>query len=137
REEHLAEVRRLFSSVEPDRRILFFCHDPTALPFLWRDDTVRAKIPQIEQTVIGHLHSKLIFFKSRMLAGMPVITFLAHTPKKMSKALPESRHWKPFNVRLCPALACIQLLKDGGYYVVDIDLDAARPADFQFHRILR
>ena len=49
REKHFTEIRAAFASLRPDQRVLFFCHDPTALPFLWRDDVVRAKLPQIEQ----------------------------------------------------------------------------------------
>src|SRR5205823_12960223 len=64
RAEHLARIRDAFASLRPDHRVLLFCHDPTALPFLWRDDIVRAKLPQIEQTIIGHLHSNLILRQS-------------------------------------------------------------------------
>src|SRR3989454_8428559 len=44
REGHLAEIRRAFSSLERGQRLLLFCHDPTALPFLWAEETVRAKL---------------------------------------------------------------------------------------------
>ncbi|MDB6109346.1 MAG: hypothetical protein JWR69_1096 [Pedosphaera sp.] len=137
REQHLADIRRAFAKLQPDQRVLFFCHDPTALPFLWQDETVRGKLPQIEQTIIGHLHSNLVFWKSRLLAGMPRIAFLGHTAKRMSTALSNGRYWKPFSVRLCPALAGIELLKDGGYYTVELDAEARQPARFQFHRLPR
>jgi hypothetical protein len=116
---------------------LLFCHDPTALPFLWRDETVRPKLSQVEQTIIGHLHSNLIFWKSRWLAGMPTIPFLGHTTKRLSTALREARYWRPFNVRLCPSLAGVELLKDGGFYTAELDSDARQPARFQLHRIAR
>jgi hypothetical protein len=137
RDQHLAEIRAAFGALQPRQRVLLFCHDPTALPFLGREETVRAKLPQIEQTIIGHLHSNLYLWKSRMLAGMPVIKFLGHTARKMSGALNEARHWRPFRVRLCPALAGIELLKDGGYFTVELDADAQRPAQFTFHRLRR
>ena len=115
RAEHLAEIRRAFAALQPGQRVLLFCHDPTALPFLWREESIRARLPQIEQTIIGHLHSNLVLWKSRLLAGMPPIRFLGHTVQRLSTALNEARHWRPFHVRLCPALAGIELLKDGGY----------------------
>ena len=134
RAEHLAEIHGAFQSLRPGQRVLFFCHDPTALPFLWRDEIVRARIPQIERTIIGHLHSQLVFWKSRVLAGMPRIRFLGHTAKRLSTALAEGRHWRPFKVTLCPALAGIQLLNDGGYLTVELDAEARQPAQFQLHR---
>lgn len=137
RVQHLEEIRATFAALAPDRRVLLFCHDPTALPFLWREAAVRAKLPQIEQTIIGHLHSNLYLWKSKLLAGMPVIRCLGHSPKKLSAALNEARHWRPFNVRLCPSLAGIELLKDGGYFTATLDDEAKRPAQFQFHPLKR
>jgi len=137
REEHFAEVRRAFLSLEPNQAVLLFCHDPTALPFLWRDAPIRNKVPQIEQTIIGHLHSKIIFWKSRLLAGMPKIGFLGQTTKRLSAALNEARHWNAFNVRLCPALGGIELTKGGGYLTADIDPNHAQPARFEYHRLSR
>jgi calcineurin-like phosphoesterase family protein len=137
RAQHFADIRRAFAELKPGQRVLLFCHDPTALPFLWHDETVRNKLPQVEQTVIGHLHSNLVFWKGRLLAGMPMIPFLGHTTKRLSAALREARHWRPFNVRLCPSLAGIELLKDGGFYTAELDADARQRARFQFHRIAR
>jgi hypothetical protein len=137
RAQHLKEVREAFAAVEPHQRVLLFCHDPTALPFLWEEEIVRAKISQIEQTIIGHLHSRLILWKSKLLAGMPPIHFLGHTAKRLSTALSQGRYWRPFKVRLCPSLAGIELLKDGGYCTVKLDAEAKEPAQFQFHPLER
>ncbi|MGH7973221.1 MAG: metallophosphoesterase, partial [Limisphaerales bacterium] len=71
REEHLGEIRMAFQAIRRDERILLFCHDPTALHFLGLEPSVQAKFDQLEQTIIGHLHSNLILWKSRWLAGMP------------------------------------------------------------------
>ena len=117
--------------------VLLFSHDPTALPFLWREESVRRRLPQIEQTIVGHLHSDLVLWKSRVLAGMPAIGFLGHPVKRMSAALRDARYWKPFRVRLCPALAGIELLKDGGYYTAELDLNGGRPVSFRFHPLPR
>jgi Calcineurin-like phosphoesterase len=134
---HLAQIRSAFASLKPDQRVLLFSHDPTALPFLSRDEIIGPKIPQIEQTIIGHLHSNLVLWKGRLLAGIPPVNFLGHSIKRFSRALREARAWRAFHVRLCPALAGIELLKDGGYLTVDLDPDAGRPAAFQFHPIQR
>lgn len=137
RAQHLAEIRAAFAALKPDQRVLLFCHDPTALPFLWRDDVIRGKIRQLENTIIGHLHSNLVFREARLLSGIPPIRFLGHTAKRMTTALSEGRHWKHFNVKLCPSLAGIELLKDGGYFTVELDAEARLPALFEFHRIKR
>ncbi len=137
REQHFSEIRAAFAALQPQQRVLLFCHDPTALPFLWRDDVVRSKLSQVEQTVIGHLHSNLFLRKSKLLAGMPVIRFLGHSIRRMSTGLNEARLWRHFQVRLCPSLAGIELLKDGGYLTAELDAGAQRPARFQFHRLRR
>ena len=41
RAEHLEEIRREFAALKPHQRVLLFCNDPTALPFLWREMPVR------------------------------------------------------------------------------------------------
>jgi hypothetical protein len=135
RETHLAEIRAAFAALRPGQRVIVFCHDPSALPFLWREDSVRAKLAHIELTIIGHLHTNLVFWKSRLLAGMPIIRFMGNTPRRLSSALNEARYWRPFNVRLCPSVTGIQLLKDGGYCTIEIDPEAKLPARFEFHRV--
>jgi len=137
REAHLAEIRAAFDALQPEQRVLLFCHDPTALPFLWREESVRRRLPQVEQTIIGHLHTRLILWKSRVLSGIPPIRFLGRNVSRYSSALHEAHYWWPFRVRLCPALSGTELLNDGGYYTMQIDPAASRPARFAFHPLPR
>lgn len=137
RGEHLEEIAGVFTALRPDQKLVLFCHDPTALPFLWRADAVRAKLGQVETTIIGHLHTKLIFWKSRLLAGMPPISFLGNSVRRMSTALHEARHWRAFHVRLCPALAGCELLKDGGFLSLRLDTEAREPLGVEFHPLPR
>jgi hypothetical protein len=137
REAHLAEIRGAFDALQPEQRVLLFCHDPTALPFLAREESVRRRLPQIEQTILGHLHTRLILWKSRWLSGMPPIRFLGRNVSRFTSALNKAHHWWPFHVRLCPALSGIELLNDGGYYTVQLDPEANRPARFTFHPLPR
>lgn len=137
REIHMEEIRAAFDALQPDQRVILFCHDPTALPFLWREEAVRRRLPQVEQTIIGHLHTRLILWKSRMLAGIPRIRFLGKSVERFSSALHDAHLWRPFQVRLCPALSGCQLLNDGGYYVLEIDPTAKFPAQFKFHPLPR
>ena len=137
REAHLAEIRAAFDDLRPDQRVLLFCHDPTALPFLAAEESVRRRLPQIEQTLIGHLHTDLVMWKCRTFSGFPTIGFLGHYVKKFTSALNKAQTWRPFKVRLCPALAGIQLLNDGGYYTVELDPTAQTPAEWTFHPLRR
>jgi predicted MPP superfamily phosphohydrolase len=137
REEHMDQVRSAFAAIEPHQRVLLFCHDPTALPFLGQEEIVRRRLPQIEQTIIGHLHTDLVFWKSRLLSGIPPIRFLGQSIYKITSALHQAHEWRPFKVRLCPALAGIELLNDGGYFTVALDPAAQRPAEFTFHPLPR
>jgi hypothetical protein len=137
REQHMAEIRKGFGALESNQRVVLFCHDPSALPYLWREDAVRHRLAQVEHTIIGHLHSNLLVQPARLLAGIPTIRFLGPFARRVSTALGEARHWRPFKVRLCPALRGIQLLKDGGYYTVELDGNADEPARFQWHPLPR
>ena len=137
REAHLNEIRRAWAALSAAHRVLLFCHDPTALPFLSQEETVRCKLPQIEQTIIGHLHSRFFLRNSQALAGMPRIRFLGNSIRRMSEALNDARCWRDFKVRLCPAIAGIELLKDGGFYEAILDEAASWPAQFRFHSLPR
>ena len=135
RDAHLAAIRGAFAELPATRRVLLFCHDPSALPFLWRDEVVRSKLAQVERTIIGHLHSNLVFRASRWLFGMPPVRFLGHTPRRLSRALREARHWIPFKPLLCPSPAGTQLLKDGGYLVAELDMAGGVKAQFTLRRL--
>jgi hypothetical protein len=134
---HLENIRTAFSRLKPDQRVLLFCHDPTALPFLWREAAVRERLAQVDLTIIGHLHSNLIFRQSQWLAGMPEIRFAGHAIRKMTRALGEARYWKPFNVQLCPSLAGVELLKDGGFLTLELSEDHRAAPRVTRHRIKR
>jgi hypothetical protein len=135
RRDHLEQINLFFNSLKPNEKIILFCHDPTALPFLLEQPAIQTKISQIEQTFIGHLHSELFLWKSRLLAGMPEIRFLGNGIRRMSAALRQAQCWSQFKVRLCPSLAGIQLLKDGGYYRLHIDPEGQSPIRYERFRL--
>jgi hypothetical protein len=55
----------------------------------------------------------------------------------MSTALSEARLWRPFHVRLCPSLAGLELLHDGGYVELRLHPQSMVPVRFQQHRLPR
>lgn len=135
--EHLATISATFSQLREGDRVLLFCHDPTALPYLWELEEVRRRAQQIERTIIGHLHTELVLWQSRLLGGMPAIGFCGTTVHRLTLALAKARLWKHFNVLLCPSLSGVELLKRGGYYVAAIDPEARHPAEFRRQTIDR
>ncbi|MEY2407407.1 MAG: hypothetical protein QOF48_77 [Verrucomicrobiota bacterium] len=134
REQHIEELRNVFDSLQPSDRVLLFCHDPSALPFLREDRVIRRGLPQIERTIVGHLHSKWILRQARLMAGMPRLNGLGHTARRLSRALREARHWKEFHLLLCPSPPGLQLFKDGGYCTAELQPDGDAPAQFEVHR---
>jgi len=118
RESYLREIQEHLAREDPKRPLLLFLHDPTALPFLGALPAMQGCLPQVAATIIGHLHSPLVFWKSRLLAGLPPVRVFGHAVRRMTEALHQARSWRPFRVHLCPSLAGIELLKDGGYLEV-------------------
>ena len=116
--EHLEAIDALFGEAATrGRRVVLFCHDPTALPFLARLDGVQRAHPRIAATVIGHLHTPWILRAGGWLAGMPCVPWAGHTVRRCTAALRDARCWRDFRVVLCPSPSGIQLFKDGGYLV--------------------
>lgn len=133
--QHLHSINAAFNTVRGDDRILLFCHDPTALPFLLELPGVQSRLHQIERTVIGHLHSTVIYKQSRLLSGVPRVTFCGAAVRRMSSALAKAKSWKKFNVLLCPSLSGLQLTRKGGYYMAELDPDAQYPGKFELQVI--
>jgi hypothetical protein len=129
---HFAALAAGLESLPAGNRWLLFCHDPTALPYLLGLPAVRAALPRLAATIIGHLHSELILRTGGWLAGMPELRRCGATARRLSGALRRAREWRPFRVTLCPSTAGIELLKDGGY--LELELPAAGHAPLQIRR---
>lgn len=134
---HMARINEVFEKLRPDQRVILFCHDPTALPYLYQERPVRGRVNQIERTVIGHLHTRLLVWQSRLLAGIPPIRGCGAAIGRMSTALHQAKTWKHFNVLLCPSLAGIELFKRGGFYTLQLDPAAIQSPEFRLHPVER
>jgi hypothetical protein len=115
RQAYTRQVENLLEAVPRGHKLLIFLHDPTALPFLAKLPAMQARLPDVDATVIGHLHSPVILWMSRRLAGLPPVRFCGNAVRRMSEALNRARAWTPFGVHLCPSLAGLELFNDGGY----------------------
>jgi hypothetical protein len=129
-----ARITLEFARLPPQKRVLLFVHDPTALRFLWDLPEVRTRIHQVERTVIGHLHTPAILWAARLLAGMPRLNFLGVTARRLSTALNSAGCWKHFRIALCPAPTGCQALKDGGWLSLELPPDH-RPTKLIRHRL--
>jgi hypothetical protein len=132
---HLRQIRQAFASLGPRQRVLLFCHDPSALPFLWEDEAVRAAADRIERTFIGHLHSRAIWGMARLLSGLPPVAFLGSAVRRYSTALHRARDWRPFRVALCPSLAGVEIFRSGGWLTLTLDPSARDPVRITRHRM--
>lgn len=137
RNDHLQQISEAFAELRPDERVILFCHDPTALPYLLELPAVKARLSQIERTIIGHLHTRLVLWPSKLLAGMPCLDRLGVSLRRYTSALNRAKHWQPFKVELCPALAGIELIGEGGYLSLTLDASRPDPSVIQSHRLPR
>lgn len=135
RRQHLHGIDAVLNALGESDRVILFCHDPTALPYLWESEALRRKAGQIERTIIGHLHSPIMLRQSRILSGMPKITFCGQAVRRMSSALARGKDWKHFNLLLCPSLAGLQLTRRGGYFLVEFDPEGRSEAKFELQDI--
>jgi hypothetical protein len=135
RARHCEEIGRAFRALSPAQRVVLFCHDPTALPYLAREPGMAERLPQVELTILGHLHSELLFRSARWLNRMPRVKRLGPFLRRITHALHEARAWEQFRPRLCPALRGVELLKDGGYCTLELDRGGAKALKFERHRM--
>jgi len=135
--QHLLAIEAVFNQLKANDKVLLFCHDPTALPFLGQIEALRARMHQIERTIIGHLHSDVILKQSRWLSGIPKLTSCGPTVRRISSALSKASEWRHFNLLLCPSLAGLEITRKGGFYTITVDPDGIQKAEFRLHIIKR
>ena len=135
RNAHLETLRETLGQLGKHQRLLFFIHDPSALPHLAQLEWVREHYHRLDGTFVGHLHSELIVKMSRVLAGMPQIHGMGHTALTMSTALQKAREWRPFKVHLVPAPGGIQIYRRGGFGEIRIPMDGSGAVEFQIHSL--
>ena len=133
----LNAVRFALDSLEEGRRLILFVHDPTALPFLDREPSMRRVLDAgaMEATVIGHLHTPMILAMARRLAGIPEVRWMGVTARRYTTALRQADCWKRFRLQLCPSPAGCQLLKDGGYLLAELDPAGRHPLRWERVRL--
>lgn len=130
------EIADLFGGIDRDRKILLFCHDPSALMFLANVPEVCVRMENIETTVLGHLHSPSLLRLAMKLAGFPETGLMGNSVRRYTRALNNAEIWSAFRPMQCPSPAGLQCLKDGGYLTVELDPSGMTPPVWVRHRLL-
>ncbi|MCZ7592040.1 MAG: hypothetical protein M5U15_07725 [Kiritimatiellae bacterium] len=86
RAEHIETVTRAFEELPGKGRVILFCHDPSALTALRHIPVVRRRLPQIEMTVIGHLHSPALLRFARYASRLSDLTPAIPSPASLRTA---------------------------------------------------
>lgn len=113
-------LRELFAGLPDDARILLFCHDPSALGALADIPEVRARLDQVEKTVLGHLHSPSLLRPSRWLARLPAWTPRYPIARIIAQGVRSAGCWDLFRPIVCPATFGAGRLFSGGLLFLDV-----------------
>lgn len=103
REEHVDEVTRALDRMPRDARIILFCHDPGALTALSQIPVVQRRLPQIELTVIGHLHSPTLLWLALHAPRISAWKPRYPVARIVSHGIEGARAWRLFNPVVCPS----------------------------------
>lgn len=145
RDAHIAQVTHAFERLPAKARVVLFCHDPSALTVLSGLPVIRRRLPQIELTVIGHLHSPTLLRLARYAARLSGLKPRYPVARIVAKGLAGARHWKLFNPVVCPSTFGTGHHVAGGILVVSCDPDGKIRArrvrvhrrQYAYHRALR
>lgn len=121
REEHLRRVEEAFDSLPATARVLLFCHDPSALSVLASLPPIQRRIPQIELTVIGHLHSPTLLRLARYAERLSGLKPRYPVARIVAKGLEGARHWRHFHPVVCPSTFGTGHHVAGGLLVIDVE----------------
>jgi len=123
RDQHLEDIRRTFSEIPPDGRILLFCHDPSALGVLAEVQEVRGRLGQIERTLLGHLHFPFLLHFARGLGRLPNWTPRYPIARIITHGAKNSKTWDLFHPVVCPSTFGLGRLVSGGWLLLDVSPD--------------
>ena len=104
REELIGRLRETCAALPSDARILLFLHDPSALGALEEIPEVRARLPQIERTVLGHLHAPGLLPLVGLLARLPRLNPRYPVARIIAHGARGAHRWPAFRPVVCPAV---------------------------------
>jgi hypothetical protein len=116
---HVEQVVAAFENLPSRARVLLFCHDPSALTALSELPVIRRKLPQIEMTVIGHLHSPTLLRLARLAARLSGFKPRYPVARIVARGIEGARHWSLFKPVVCPSTFGTGHHVAGGILLVD------------------
>jgi hypothetical protein len=134
RERHLADVASTFRDLPADARVLLFCHDPGALSALYRVDAVRARLAQVEGTILGHLHAPRLLRLTRLLGRLPKVRARYPVARIISAGSRDAHTWARFRPLVCPSTFGAGHHVGGGVLLLSTEGDG--PLVVRRHRIV-
>lgn len=121
REQHRRDVTSAFEQLPADARVLLFCHDPGALSPLIELPAIRARLPQIKLTVLGHLHTPGLLHLARLMSRLPQWNARYPVARIISQSLRGARTWTAFNPIVCPSTFGAGHHVSGGLLFIEAD----------------
>lgn len=103
REAHEERVTEAFAALDPDARVILFCHDPSALGALIHNPVINEKKKQIELTVLGHLHEPRLLSLIQRLPRLPKWKPRYPVARIISEGIRSAQTWSLFNPIVCPS----------------------------------
>jgi len=101
--EHEEKVRGAFASLPRKARVILFCHDPSALGVLGHLPEIRARLPAIELTVLGHLHEPRLLRLVQRLPRLPEWKPRYPVARIIAEGIRNARSWMDFKPVVCPS----------------------------------
>jgi len=120
---HHAEVTAAFAGLADDARVILFCHDPSALGALHEIPAVRRRLPQVEATVIGHLHTPRLLRVTRWLRHLPALKPRYPVARIVAHGARAARDWPAFRPVVCPAAFGAGQHLSGGLLLLEAEAD--------------
>jgi hypothetical protein len=103
RRRHVGQIREAFASLPAEARVLLFVHDPSALGTLEELPEVRARLSQIERTIVGHLHAPALMPLARLLARLPAPNPRYPVARIIAHGTRSALRWPAFRPVVCPS----------------------------------
>ncbi len=133
RQGHLSRIRETFAALPSDARVLLFLHDPSALSVLEELPEVRARLPNIERTIVGHLHAPWLLKPTMWLSRLPAPKLNYPVARIIAHGARGAHRWPTFRPVVCPSTFGAGHYFSGG--VLFLETDAADRLHVRRHRI--